>query len=139
MARRKKEPKTLHQIRVTRKGKPEAWVYKRGGKFLLVLEQWHATRFRIREADALIKVLRAALPGIRFSIADLMLRPPLVKDFKRREKPKVLQDDYVPLFKPVETRNPFPEGEIDFNAEQFKVNEPVDCRNCGICRVCLGL
>ena len=142
MAKRKKlQGKTVHQIRVIRPDKPEAWLYKKKGEFMLVLEPWYATRLWFKEACELIDVLRAALPDIRFRLDDVVLRPPLIKQStkrqgRRQERPK---QDYIPLSMLIKPPAPLSEDKLKMNAEQFKVNEPVDCRNCGICRVCLVL
>ena len=148
MAKRKKlQGKTLHQIRVIRPNKPEAWLYKRKGEFLLVLEPWYATRFWFKEACELIDVLKATIPDIRFKLDDVVTRPPLIKQYTKRqrrklgqpEKLKQPQQDQVPLYMLLKPPTPLSEDRLNMNAEQFKVNEPVDCRNCGICRICLGL
>jgi hypothetical protein len=146
MAKKQKklQGKTLHQIKVIRPGKDEAWLYKRKGEFLLVLEPWFATRLWFNEACQLIDVLRAAVPDVKFKLDDVVTRPPLIKNNARRqrgwqqelERPK---QDYIPLSMLLKPLAPLSEDKLNFNAEQFKVNEPFDCRNCGICRVCLGL
>lgn len=139
MAKRKKlQGKTLHQIRVIRPNKPEAWLYKRKGEFLLVLEQWYATRFWFKEACELIDVLRATLPDIRFRLDGVVLRPPLIKSSTKPNQKKI-ERPQQPLYRLLKPPAPLSENKLKMNAEQFKVNEPIDCRNCGICRICLGL
>lgn len=135
------------QIKVYREGKPPAWLAKKGTEFVVVLEPWFATKLTLQEAKQLIEVLQPTLPlTTALEIDRAVFNPPRNKREKRqlprkkgkKDKPRLLRQDYRSAPKPIERlRNPFPEGKLDVNSEQFRVNEPLSCRNCGICRVCL--
>ena len=151
-----KQPKfktPRYQIKVYREGERPAWLFKKDDKFMVVLEAEFATKYALLDAKQVVRTLQPTLPlTTALEITDAIYKPvkqkqkqpskpPASKPVKEKSKSKskYVKRYYIPPPKPIEHKNPFPEGKIDFNSEKHKVNEPVDCRNCGICRVCLGL
>lgn len=142
-----KKDKALCQIKIIRRDNSWTWLYKRGGEFLLIREQWLATRFTLYGAERVIEVLKSVLPGFKFDIVGAVTRPPKTKKqqpaqkIKTELKPKPKAPLPIQAFmiglEPARLSESLVKDKLDLNSERYAVNEPVDCKNCGICRVCL--